>query len=70
MLKDGVEITDDVYVQLYIAKLRLTYPHKSKKQLRADLKGKVEKEREITSRIQTLENELAELLNEEDGSAM
>lgn len=31
LLKDGLEIPDEVYVQLYVAKLRLTYPHKSKK---------------------------------------
>ena len=31
LLKDGQEITDEIYVQLYVAKLRLTNPHKSKK---------------------------------------
>jgi hypothetical protein len=30
LLKEGQEIPDEVYVQLYITKLRLTYPHKSK----------------------------------------
>jgi hypothetical protein len=30
LLKDGQEIPDQVYVDLYVAKLRLTYPHKSK----------------------------------------
>lgn len=48
LLRDGTEITDDVYVKLFVAKLRLTYPHKSKKQIRRELKVKVEKEREIT----------------------
>lgn len=30
LLGNGQEITDEVYVQLYVAKLRLTYPHKTK----------------------------------------
>jgi len=50
-LKEGIEITDDIYVRLFIAKLRLTYPHKSKRTLRRELKLKVEKEREITQKI-------------------
>ena len=32
LLKDGQEIPDEVYVELYVAKLRITYPYKSKKQ--------------------------------------
>ena len=31
LLKEGQEIPDEVYVQLYVTKLRLTYPHKSKR---------------------------------------
>jgi hypothetical protein len=30
LLKEGQEIPDEVYVQLYVTKLRLTYSHKSK----------------------------------------
>jgi hypothetical protein len=43
LLKEGQEIPDEVYVQLYVTKLRLTYPHKSKSQLRSDLTAKVQK---------------------------
>ena len=39
MLREGEEITDDIYVKLYVAKLRITYPHKSKKQLRRELRN-------------------------------
>jgi hypothetical protein len=60
-LKDGLEITDEVYVQLYCAKLRLTYPHKSKKQLRRELKQKVEKQRELLKKIEPLEKDLQEI---------
>ena len=31
LLKEGQEIPDEIYVQLYVTKLRLTYPHKSKR---------------------------------------
>jgi len=46
MLKDGQEISDEVYVQLYVAKLRITYPYKSKKQIRSEIRKKVEWERD------------------------
>lgn len=62
LLKDGLEITDEVYVQLYVAKLRLTYPHKSKKQLRQELRVKVEKQREIRRKIEPLQKELNDIL--------
>lgn len=51
LLKEGIEISDDIYVKLFVAKLRRTYPYKSKETLRKELKEKVLKEREITSRI-------------------
>jgi hypothetical protein len=50
-LKEGIEISDEIYVKLFVAKLRLTYPYKSKKTLRRELKTKVQKEREITAKI-------------------
>ena len=63
LLKEGQEISDEVYVELYVAKLRLTYPHKTKRQLRRELAVKVEKQREIRRKIEPLEKELDELLN-------
>ena len=41
----------------------MTYPHKSKRQLRHELRVKVEKEREIMKKIQPLEKELYDLQN-------
>lgn len=32
LLKEGQEIPDEIYVELYVAKLRITYPYKSKRQ--------------------------------------
>jgi len=34
LLKEGLEISDEIYVELFIAKLRLAYPYKSKEQKR------------------------------------
>ena len=31
LLADGEEVPDELYVRLYVAKLRYTHPHKSKK---------------------------------------
>lgn len=69
LLKQGIEISDDVYVRLFVAKLRITYPYKSKKTLRRELKSKVQKEREITARIQAVENEIQELTSQDDLTA-
>ena len=66
LLREGEEISDDIYVKLYVAKLRITYPHKSKKQLRRELRNQVEKEREITLKIDALEQEIQEI---EQGTA-
>ena len=52
-----------MYVELYVAKHRITYPHKTKKQLRKELSVKVEKQREIKKKIEPLQKELDELLN-------
>ena len=67
LLKEGKEIPDEVYVRLYVAKLRLTYPHKSKKQLRSEMKAKVEQQRQIRKKIAPLELELEELQNVSEG---
>lgn len=39
----------------------MTYPHKSKRQLRYELRMKVEKERELLRKIEPLERELEEI---------
>jgi hypothetical protein len=50
-----------MYVQLFVAKVRMTYPHKSKRQLRFELRNKVEKERDLLRRIEPLEREVEEI---------
>ena len=63
LLKEGQEITDYVYVDLFVAKLRLTYPYKSKRQIRQELRKKVEWEREQRKKIDELNKELEEIEN-------
>lgn len=63
VLKEGQEISDEVYVQLYVSKLRITYPYKSKKQIRSEMRKKVEWEREQRKKIAALEKELEEITN-------
>jgi hypothetical protein len=71
-LKEGLEITDEIYVELYVAKLRLTYPHKSKRTIRKEIRKKVEWERDQRKKIAALEKELEEIANppaQEEGAA-
>lgn len=63
LLKEGQEITDEVYVQLYVSKLRITYPYKSKRQLRSEIRKKVEWERDQRKKIAAMEKELEEIAN-------
>lgn len=60
ILKEGNEISDDVYVDLFVAKLRMTYEHKSKKQLRYELRQKVIKERDLGKKYQAVTDEALE----------
>ena len=46
-------------MELIVAKLRMTFPHKDKKTLRGELKEKVERELEINKRLSDIEKELA-----------
>lgn len=41
-LLSGEELPDELYIELIVAKIRLTYDHKSKAQLRKDLRVKVQ----------------------------
>ena len=63
LLKEGQEITDEIYVQLYVAKLRLTYPYKSKALIRSEIRKKVVWEREQRKKIAALQKELDEITN-------
>jgi len=51
LIKEGQEIPDEVYVELFVAKLRMTYPHQSKAEQRSKLRAQVQKEREISVKI-------------------
>ncbi len=48
-------------MKLFVSKLRIVYPHKSKKQLRAELRTQVERGRETMLKIEALEREIIEI---------
>ncbi len=58
VLSAGEEISDDLYVRLFLAKVRMTYPHKAKQSLKSDLRDKVVKENQLLAAIQKLEDDL------------
>jgi hypothetical protein len=57
ILLEGEEVPDELYVKLIVTKLRMTFPHKDKKTIRTELKKKVERELEITKRLDEIERE-------------
>mmetsp|Transcript_6305 Transcript_6305/g.10241 ORF Transcript_6305/g.10241 Transcript_6305/m.10241 type:complete len:166 (+) Transcript_6305:915-1412(+) len=60
-LFDGQEIPDQLYVDLYIAKLRMTYAYKDKEVLRQKIMGEAKSELELTRAIANLEEELRQM---------
>jgi hypothetical protein len=60
-LFDGAEIPDQLYVDLYIAKLRMTYEYKDKKALGEAVMKDAERELELTRSLANLHEELKEM---------
>ncbi len=59
LLISGEDISDELYVQLFIAKLRMTYPFKTKAELTEEIREKVLAENNLKAKIRELEQELA-----------
>lgn len=55
MLAIGDEITDELYVKLFKAAIRMKYPLKNRKELKEELKEKTHREHEICKRLAQLE---------------
>ena len=64
-LFNGDEIPDQLYVDLYIAKLRLTYEHKDKAALKREVSETAARELELTRLIANLSEELTEMRDPE-----
>ena len=65
-LFEGAEIPDQLYVDLFIAKLRMTYEYKDKDTLKYKLKEEATAELELTKAIGDLEEELRQMQLPED----
>ena len=64
-LFEGQEIPDQLYVALYVAKLRMTYEYKSKERLKSALDVDAKKELELTRQVANLEEELRQMQDPE-----
>jgi hypothetical protein len=60
-LFEGKEVPDQLYVDLFIAKLRLTYEIKDRPTLRKKLMDDARREMELTKVLAELGSEIAEL---------
>ena len=58
-LLDGQEISDELYVRLFVNKLRMTYKYKSPKAKRMEIKREAQRIVEINARTQEILLELA-----------
>lgn len=57
----GKEIPDELYVALYVAKLRMTYEYKNKGTLKAAVLGDAKRELELTRAVANLREEVAQM---------
>ena len=60
-LFDGAEISDQLYVDLYIAKLRMTYEYKDRANLKERILTDAKKELELTRSLANLSEELRQM---------
>lgn len=58
LLLDGDEISDDLYVKVFVTKLRMQYPYKDPKTKQRDLKEQAKRVVEINERMRTIQDEL------------
>lgn len=64
-LFDGAEISDQLYVDLYVAKLRITYEYKDRLTLGDTITAAAEKELELEKSLGKLKEELREMKDPE-----
>lgn len=60
-LFDGGEIPDQMYVDLFVAKLRMTYEYKDRTALRAGVTADAKRELELTRAVANLSEELSQM---------
>lgn len=64
-LFNGEEIPDQLYVDLYVAKLRLTYAYKDRATLKGEVHAAGARELELTRQIASLSDEIEQMQNPE-----
>ena len=60
MLLDGLEISDELYIKMFIAKLRMTYEYKDPATKQKELKATANRKMKINQRLADIEKELQE----------
>lgn len=55
---EGKEVSDQLYVDLYIAKLRITFSYKDKETLKSEILSEARRELELTLKLTELKAEL------------
>ena len=58
LLLDGDEISDDLYVKVFVTKLRMQYPYKDPKTKQKELKQGAKRQVTITDRLRAIQDEL------------
>lgn len=58
LLLDGEEISDDLYVKVFVTKLRLQYAYKDPKTKQQELKDQARRQVEINERMRAIQDEL------------
>jgi len=58
LLFSGEEISDEIYVRLFVAKLRITYEYKSPRQKLNEMKNEARRTVEIKDRLMDIETTL------------
>lgn len=58
LLLDGDEITDDLYVKVFVTKLRMQYPYKDPKTKQKEIKEQARRQVEINERLRAIQDEL------------
>ena len=58
LLLEGEEISDSLYVRLFVVKLRMSYEYKTPSQKRAEVKQQAQRQLEISDRLRKIDEEL------------
>jgi len=58
LLLDGEEISDELYVKVFVTKLRIQYPYKDPKTKQSEVKQQARRQVEINERLRSIQSEL------------